>query len=105
MKGNGSSPAGFEKHFIWRNRIGGRICKYDHTENVLSFNMPSVYIDIFNIQCILLKKLQFAELNRISWGKYVSVLLLQSVAQVLVVLGSAPWTEFAPCFIYKKKCL
>lgn len=70
---------------------------------MLSFHMPSVYIDIFNIQYILLKILQFAELNRISGGKYVNILLLQSVARVLVVLGSAPWTEIAPCFIYKKK--
>lgn len=35
MKGNGSSPAGFEKTLHLENRIGGRICKYDHPHNVM----------------------------------------------------------------------
>lgn len=42
-------------------------------------------------------------MSRISVVKYVSVWLLWSVARVLVVLGSAPWTEIAPRFINKTK--
>lgn len=87
MNRNGSSPEGFEKTFHLENRLV-----------IASVTMIIIKTFYFNKAYI-----KYCNLLRMSVVKYVSVLLLRSVARVPVVLGSAPWTEIAPCFINKKK--
>lgn len=76
-----------KKHFIWK------------TELVIA-SVTMIIIKTFYFNKAYIK---YCNLLRMSVVKYVSVLLLRSVARVPVVLGSAPWTEIAPCFINKKK--